>query len=162
MDDSMLQGYDRNLKVRPPLRGSGDIKALLDGLKSGIIDCVATDHAPHNEIDKQVEFNFAPPGMIGLQTAFSHLYTELVMPGKIELAGLVRSMTSGPASALGIPGGRMEAGAPADLAVIDLSEEWTFDAENNRSTSCNSPLMGRTLTGRVKGVFLGGKWKKVV
>jgi dihydroorotase len=162
MDDSMLQGYDRNLKVRPPLRSRNDIKALLEGLNSGVIDCVATDHAPHNEIDKQVEFDLAPSGMIGLQTAFSYLYTELVESGRLELPLLVKALTSGPASVLGLPGGVLDEGAPADLAVIDLEEEWTYDRSVNRSISCNSPLLGRKLRSRVQGVFLGGKWKRMV
>jgi len=162
MDDSMLQDYDSNLKVRPPLRSTDDIKELLDGLKSGVIDCVATDHAPHNQIDKQVEFDLAPPGMIGLQTAFSHLYTELVEPGRLELAALVKALTAGPARALGLPGGVLSEGAPADLVIIDPDEEWVFDKNGNRSKSSNSPLMGRKLKSRVQGIFISGKWKKMV
>ncbi|HSG28679.1 MAG TPA: dihydroorotase, partial [Candidatus Krumholzibacterium sp.] len=107
LDETMLETYDRSLKVNPPLRGKADIAALRAGLKDGTIDCVATDHAPHNEIDKQVEFNFAPPGMIGLQTAFPLLNTELVKKGVIELIDLVGLLTVGPASVIGLPGGRM-------------------------------------------------------
>lgn len=158
MDDSMLEEYDSNLKVNPPLRSSRDVDILLDGLKSGVIDCIATDHAPHNVIDKQVEFDLAPPGMIGLQTAFSQLNTELVRTGKLELTDLVRLMTAAPAGVLGIPAGTMEKGAAADLAVIDPEQEWVYDLSNNRSISSNSPLIGKTLTGRVEGVFVGGKW----
>lgn len=162
LDDSMLQEYDRNLKVRPPLRDRADIKSLVEGLKSGVIDCVATDHAPHSDIDKEVEFDFAPPGMIGLQTSFSHLYTELVEDGKLGLIELVRALTAGPASVLGVPGGVIREGAPADFAVVDLSEEWVYEKSNNRSASWNTPLLGRTFKSRVQGIFIGGRWKKVV
>jgi dihydroorotase len=162
MDDSLLQDYDRNLRVNPPLRSLEDIKALRKALKNGTIDCIATDHAPHTAIDKQVEFNFAPPGMIGLQTAFSHLYTELVQTGELELIDLIRMMTSAPAKTLGIPGGTLEAGVPADIVVIDLDEEWVFNREVNRSKSFNTPLANRGFKGRVQGVFLDGKWKQTV
>ena len=162
MDDSLLQGYDRNLRVNPPLRSLDDIKSLKKALKNGTIDCIATDHAPHTEIDKQVEFNFAPPGMIGLQTAFSHLYTELVQPGELELIDLVRLMTCAPAKTLNIPGGTLEVGVPADLVVIDLDEEWVFSKEVNKSKSFNTPLAGRSFKGRVQGVFLDGNWKQTV
>ncbi|MDZ7859474.1 MAG: dihydroorotase [Candidatus Krumholzibacteriota bacterium] len=160
MDDSMLEDYDRNLKVNPPLRTQQDIKALKKALKNGTIDCIATDHAPHNEISKQVEFNFAPPGMIGLQTAFSHLYTELVMSGDLELIDLVRLMTSAPAEVLGLAGGTLNSTEPADLTVIDIDEEWTFNGEVNKSKSMNTPLADRKFKGRVKGIFLAGKWKR--
>lgn len=162
MDDSLLQEYDRNLKVNPPLRNLEDIKALKKALKNGTIDCIATDHAPHTEIDKQVEFNFAPPGMIGLQTAFSHLYTELVLSGELELIDLVKMMTSAPAKTLGIPGGTLEVGVPADLVVIDLDAEWIFNGKVNRSKSLNTPLAERSFNGRVQGIFLAGKWKQMV
>ncbi len=162
MDDSLLQEYDRNLKVNPPLRSLEDIKALKKALKNGTVDCIATDHAPHTEIDKQVEFNFAPPGMIGLQTAFSHLYTELVLSGELELIDLVRMMTSAPAKTLGIPGGTLETGVQADLVVIDLDAEWIFNGKVNRSKSFNTPLADRSFNGHVQGTFLAGKWKQMV
>ncbi|MBD3179333.1 MAG: amidohydrolase family protein [Candidatus Latescibacteria bacterium] len=162
MDDSMLQDYDRNLKVNPPLRSREDVDIMLDALSSGVIDCISTDHAPHNEIDKEVEFDLAPPGMIGLQTAFALLNTELVETGKLGIAQLVALMTESPARVLGIPAGTLDKGAPADLAVIDPDEQWVYDRENNRSISSNSPLIGRKLTGRVQGVFVGGKWTSTV
>jgi len=162
MDDSMLQSYDRNLKVNPPLRSTEDVDIMLDALRSGIIDCIATDHAPHNEIDKQVEFDLAPSGMIGVQTAFSQLNTELVKTGRLEINELVRFMTAAPAEVLGIPGGTLENKAAADLAVIDPEEEWVYDRENNMSISANSPLMGKKLTGLVQGVFVQGRWNGTV
>ena len=158
LDDSMLEDYDRNLKVNPPLRGKKDITALRVALRDGTIDCIATDHAPHSDIDKQVEFDLAPPGMIGLETSFAQLNTRLVGNGELELIDLIRLMTSGPAGVLGLPGGKMEVGEPADLVLIDPNERWIPRRENLKSKSLNSPLLGKELTGRVQGVFLEGKW----
>jgi dihydroorotase len=161
LGETELESYDRNLKVNPPLRGSKDIKALRSALLDGTIDCIATDHAPHTDIDKQVEFDLAPPGMIGLETAFALLNTELVEKGKIKLPGLIGLMTSRPADVLGLPGGSLTAGAAADLVLVDPKEEWTVTRDTIRSRSHNTPLLGRTLKGRVKGIFLEGRWKPV-
>lgn len=162
LDETMLEDYDRNLKVNPPLRGKKDITALRAALRDGTIDCIATDHAPHSAIDKQVEFNFAPPGMIGLETCFAQLNTELVGKGELELIDLIRLMTIGPADVLGLPGGKMEQGEPADLVLVDLNERWTPEIETLKSKSSNSPILGRELTGRVQGVFLEGKWLSAI
>ena len=158
LDESMLEDYDRNLKVSPPLRGKKDITALRAALLDGTIDCIATDHAPHTAIDKQVEFDLAPPGMIGLETSFAQLNTELAGKGELKLIDLIRLMTSGPADVLGLPGGKMAEGAPADLVLIDPDERWTLKREDLRSKSFNTPLSGKELTGRVQGVFIEGKW----
>jgi len=158
LDDTVLESYDSNLKVNPPLRNKRDVNALRQALKEGVIDCVATDHAPHNEIDKQVEFDRAPSGMIGLETAFPLLNTELVKKGVLELADLVRFMTIEPARVLGLEGGRIIRGAQADLVLFDPDEEWMYRRENIRSKSKNSPFIGKSFTGRVKGTFLGGRW----
>ena len=160
--ESMLGDYDRNLKVNPPLRGNADISALRSALKDGTIDCIATDHAPHTEIDKQVEFNFAPPGMTGLETAFAQLHTELVITDELKLIDLIRLMTKGPADVLGLPGGRLQEGEPADLVLIDPKEEWVYKKEIIRSKASNSPLVGKKFTGRVQGVFLEGMWRSAV
>ncbi|MCX5754000.1 MAG: dihydroorotase [Candidatus Krumholzibacteria bacterium] len=162
LDDRLLDGYDANLKVNPPLRGVKDVEALRAGLLDGTIDCVATDHAPHSEIDKDVEFDEAPAGMIGLETAFAQLHTELVAKGVIDLLDLVKLMTIKPAATLGLPGGRIAREAPADLVLIDPAEEWTFEKRLIRSRSKNTPLVGARFTGRVQGVFLEGKWQSAV
>lgn len=162
MEETLLENYDRNLKVNPPLRGSKDISALRAGLKDGTIDAIATDHAPHTEIDKQVEFNFAPPGMTGLETAFAHLYTELVKTGELELIDLVRLMTVGPAGVIGISGGKLAVGEKADLVIVDTGESWLFEKKLVRSRSYNTPLLGREFSARVQGVFLEGKWRSAV
>jgi dihydroorotase len=159
LNESMIENYDRNLRVSPPLRGKKDVSSLRAALRDGTIDCVATDHAPHTAIDKQVEFDLAPPGMIGLETAFALLNTELVVKGEIELIDLVRLLTSGPADVLGLPGGRIIVDEPADLVLIDTGERWIPGRSNLRSKSINTPLLGRELIGKVQGVFIEGKWK---
>lgn len=162
LDDTLLDGYGTSLKVNPPLRGKKDVEALRAGLRDGAIDCIATDHAPHNEIDKEVEFDEAPPGMTGLETAFAQLNTELVATGGLDLVELIRLMTLRPAAALGLPGGRLSKDAPADLVLIDPEEEWTFEKKLIRSRSKNTPLIGKKFVGRVRGVFLEGRWQSAI
>ncbi|MCK4350849.1 MAG: dihydroorotase [Candidatus Krumholzibacteria bacterium] len=162
MEDTLLESFDTSLKTNPPLRGREDIEALRAGLEDGTIDCIATDHAPHNVIDKEVEFDLAPPGMIGLETAFALLNTRLVQTSAIGLIDLIRLMTSNPARVLGLPGGRMVKGEKADLVLLDPEAKWAVEAESLRSKSRNTPLVGTELAGRVKGVFLEGKWINVV
>ena len=162
LDDRLLESYDTSLKVNPPLRGVKDVEAVRAGLLDGTIDCVATDHAPHNETDKDVEFDEAPAGMIGLETAFALLHTRLVAIGVVDLLGLVKLMTAKPASVLGLPGGRIRNEEPADLVLIDPAEEWTFEKRHIRSRSKNTPLIGASFTGRVQGVFLEGKWQSAI
>jgi len=162
LDDSLLDGYSTNLKVNPPLRSRKDLDALRAGLRDGTIDCIATDHAPHTEIDKEVEFDEAPAGMIGLETAFAQLHTELVATGELDLVTLVRLMTARPASVIGIPGGRIRKDEAADLVLLDPDESWTFEKKLIRSRSKNTPLIGKKFTGRVQGVFLEGKWQSAI
>ncbi len=162
LDDSMIESFDTSLKVNPPLREKKDIKALREALADGTIDCIATDHAPHNQVDKQVEFDLAPPGMIGLGAAFAHLHTELVVKGKMKLEELIFLMTSKPAGVLGLEAGYLRAGGPADLALIDPDEEWTYGREHIRSKSINTPLLGSEFKGKVQGIFLAGKWSSSV
>lgn len=162
MADTLLERYDSNLKVNPPLRSKRDLTVLRNAIQDGTIDCIATDHAPHNEIDKQVEFDQAPPGMIGLETAFAQLHTELVVNGVIELFHLIKLMTLKPAEVLGLPGGRLHKGGPADIVLIDTAEKWIYESNLIRSKSRNSPLIGKKFTGRVQGVFLEGKWQSAI
>jgi len=160
MDDTLLDSYDSNLKVNPPLRSKKDVSALRQALREGVIDCIATDHAPHNEIDKQVEFDKAPAGMIGLETAFPLLHTELVLTGALELVELVKLMTLEPARVLSLPGGRIRKGEQADMVVFDTEAEWKLEKGGLKSKSKNTPLIGRTFRGKIIGTFLGGRWIK--
>ena len=145
--DENLAGYDTNFKMAPPLREKEDREALLEGLRDGTLAAVATDHAPHNEIVKDVEFDAAPNGVVGCETAFAALYTTLVKPGAIDLRTLVRRMSTGPASVLGIEHGEAADGGPADLTVVDLERAWTVRAEDFVGKSANSPWIGEELFG---------------
>jgi dihydroorotase len=162
LDDRLLESYDTNLKVNPPLRSVRDVEALRAGLADGTIDCIATDHAPHCEIDKDVEFDEAPAGMIGFETAFAQLHTRLVVKGELSLVELIALMTVRPAAALALPGGVIRKDEPADLVLIDPEETWTFEKRHIRSRSKNTPLVGASFTGRVQGVFLGGRWQGAI
>jgi dihydroorotase len=162
LDDRLLEGYSTDLKVNPPLRSAKDVEAVRAGLLDGTIDCVATDHAPHTEIDKDVEFDEAPSGIIGLETSFAHLHTELVVSGALDLLDLVKRMTVKPAETFGLPGGRLKKDDAADLVLIDPEEKWTFDKRLVRSRSRNTPLLGAAFIGRVQGVFLEGRWQSAL
>jgi dihydroorotase len=136
------------MKMNPPLASDADRNALIDGLRSGTIDCIATDHAPHARHEKEVPFEQAPMGTTGLETAFAALYTELVLPGTIELSLLVERMTAG-ADLFGLPTPRIAVGEPANLTLVDLSAEWVGGEHGWESRSENCCFAGRRLTGRV-------------
>jgi dihydroorotase len=155
--DEACMGYDTNAKMNPPLRTDLDRESLRAGLAEGVIDAIATDHAPHAPYEKEQEFDKAPFGIIGLETAFGLVHTDLVVPGVIELADAVRLLSTGPARALGLPGGSLALGSPADLTVLDLAETWTVDPTAFRSKSRNTPFAGRTLQGRARMTVLGGR-----
>ena len=134
--------------MNPPLRTERDRQALIDGLRSGVIDCIATDHAPHARDEKEVPFEQAPMGTTGLETSFAAVHTELVMPGVLSLSLVVERMTSG-AALLDLPTPRIEVGAPANLTLVDLGMEWEVGENGYESRSANCCFAGRTLTGRV-------------
>lgn len=145
-------------KVNPPLRTQADVDALRQGLKDGTLDCIATDHAPHSHEDKEVEYDAAPPGMIGLETALGLMLTELVVPGDITLPQLVEKMSLAPARIVGLKDkGEVAEGKDADLVLLDPKREWVVSKEDTVSRSKNSPFMGRKLTGRVTTTICGGK-----
>ena len=154
--DADLEGFDTRLKINPPIRSEEDQEALIEGLKDGTLDCVASDHAPHAPQEKQVEFDEAPPGAIGLETTFSVLMTRLVKKGVLDVPGMVSLITHRAARALGIPGGTLEKGAAADLTLFDPDEEWTVEAQNLHSKSTNSPYIGQRLFGKVKHTIVDG------
>jgi dihydroorotase len=148
LTDDIVRTLDSRFKMNPPLRAEVDRRALVDGLRRGMIDCVATDHAPHARHEKEVPFEQAPMGTTGLETAFASLFTELVMPGEIELSTVVERMTAG-AALLDLPTPRIAPGELANLAVVDLQARWEVGARGYASRSDNSCFHGRTLHGRV-------------
>jgi dihydroorotase len=148
--DDDLVTYDTNLKVNPPLRTSEDRDALRAGVADRTIDAIATDHAPHAVEEKEAEFDQAPPGTIGLETALAAMLTELVLPGILPIGRVIEAMSTAPARMLAAAdhGGPVEAGRPANLVVFDPAAEWTVEAPFG-SKSRNSAFLGRTLHGRV-------------
>jgi dihydroorotase len=155
LTDDAVRGLDTNLKMNPPLRGESDRAALIEALRSGAIDCVATDHAPHAREEKEQPFELAPMGVTGLETAFAALHTELVLPALIDLGVLVERMTAG-GEPFGLPLPRLEVGAPANLCLADLDAEWEVGESGYESRSANCAFAGRRLTGRVRITIAAG------
>jgi dihydroorotase len=146
---------DTNMKMNPPLRTEADRQALIAGLRSGVIDCIATDHAPHARDEKEVPFEQAPMGTTGLETAFAAVHTALVVPGVLPLALVVDRMTAG-AALLDLPVPRIATGAPANLTLVDLDAEWEVGEDGYESRSENCCFAGRRLRGRVLLTLAGG------
>jgi dihydroorotase len=142
--------------MNPPLRAELDRLALLDALRDGTIDAIATDHAPHARHEKEVPFEAAPFGVTGLETAFSVLYTRLVVPGLLPLGTLLDRMSAGPARVFGIDRPSVAVGARANLVLLDLEREWLVGEDGFRSRSTNSWLLGQTLTGSVAMTLAAG------
>jgi len=156
LTDDAVRGYDTNAKMNPPLREEADVAAIKEGLKDGTIDCIATDHAPHHLDEKDVEFNEALNGIIGLETSLP-LSLQLVETGVLTLKQLIEKMSSNPASILGLNRGSLKAGAVADITVIDPTMEWTVDAEKLLSKSKNSPFLGWKVKGSAAATIVAGK-----
>jgi dihydroorotase len=156
--DEDLVTYDTSLKVNPPIRSGEDRGALRVGLADGVLDAVATDHAPHAAEDKEQEFDQAPPGTIGLETALGVVLTEMVVPGQLSLAQAVDRLSVRPAAILGLEehGGPLTPGRPANLVVFDPSAEWTVGERPFFSMARNSAFMGRALQGRVLHTVVRG------
>jgi dihydroorotase len=154
-DAALLEQLDTRLKMNPPLRSADDRAALLQGLRDGTIDCIATDHAPHAREEKEVPFEEAPMGTTGLETAFAALYTELVLPGVLPLALVVEKLSGGGA-VLGLPVPEIRVGRPADLALVDLQAEWEVGEAGYESRAENCCFAGRTLRGRVLATVAAG------
>jgi len=151
------EGYDTNAKMSPPLREPEDREAIRQGLKDGTIDVIATDHAPHHYDAKEREFDDAPNGIIGLETALALAITELVKTGLLTLPDLVARLSSVPARIFGLPGGTLAPGAPADVTVFDPEVEWTVRPQEFFSRSRNTPFGGRRLTGRANVTIVRGQ-----
>jgi dihydroorotase len=157
LTDERVRSLDpRRHKMNPPLRSEADRQALIEGLRDGTIDCVATDHAPHATEEKEVPFEQAAMGVTGLETAFAALHTELVLPGTIELGLLIERMAGG-AAPFGLERPSLAPGSEANIALCDLGVEWTVGEEGYESRSQNSWCAGRKLTGRVLMTLAGGQ-----
>lgn len=142
-------------KMNPPLRTENDRRMLIEGLRDGTIDVIATDHAPHSKEEKERPLTKAPSGIIGLETALALGITSLVKPGHLTISQLMEKMSLNPARLYKLDGGRMETGGPADLVIFDENRQWTVD--KFESKSCNSPFLGQTLTGKVMYTICKGK-----
>lgn len=151
------EGYNTNAKMNPPLREPEDRDAIRHALRDGTIDCICTDHAPHHYDAKEREFDDAPNGIIGLETALGLSITELVGRGLVTLPQLVNLMSTMPARVFGLPGGTLAPGAPADVVVFDPTVQWTVDPSTFYSKSRNTPFGGRTLTGRADATVVRGQ-----
>jgi dihydroorotase len=156
LTDHACEGYDTNAKMNPPLREAADVAALRAGLKEGVIDCIASDHAPHAYDAKEAAFDDAPFGIVGLETAFGVAYTELVRGNVLTLPELLARMSVIPARAFRLPGGTLQPGAAADVVVLDVTTPWTVDPARFYSKSRNSPFAGRSLWGRAVLTLVGG------
>lgn len=157
LTEEALGTYDTNLKMNPPLRTREDQREIIAALRDGVLDCISTDHAPHTDYEKDKEFDFAPNGIIGLETSLAVVLDVLVKRQKFKLPQVIDLMTRRPARILNLPAGTLAAGAAADVCLFDPAEVWRYDAKAGFSKSSNSPWHGQTFTGRVKTTIVDGR-----
>ena len=157
LTDEAVRSLDPNLKMNPPLRTARDRAALIDALADGTIEAVATDHAPHSREEKDVPFEAAPFGVVGLETAFAALNTSLVEPGLLPLGTLLERMSAGPARIFGLERPRIAVGAPANLVLLSTEATWRVRDDGFRSRSANSWLLGQKLQGKVLMTVAAGR-----
>ncbi|MFZ5899091.1 MAG: dihydroorotase [Bacillota bacterium] len=157
LTDEAVLGYDTNAKVNPPLRSARDVAAVREGLADGTIDVIATDHAPHAAHEKDVEFDRAPCGIVGLETAVGLVFTELVETGLLSPAQAIAKMSLNPAVILGVEGGKLKAGGPADITVIDPARRETIDRASFVGKSTNMPFQGREVKGTPVITMVAGR-----
>ncbi|MCK9604567.1 MAG: dihydroorotase [Candidatus Omnitrophica bacterium] len=157
LSEEAVLGYDTSFKMNPPLRSKEDREAIKQGLKKGIIDVIASDHAPHTENEKEIEFERAEFGIVGLETELAVSITELIDTGLLDWPGLVNKIALSPARILGINKGTLGAGSDADIAIISADADWLVKNEDLQSKSKNSPFIGKQLKGRVACTICGGK-----
>jgi dihydroorotase len=158
LTDDLVKSFDTSVKVNPPLKTQDDVDAIREGLKDGTIDCIVTDHAPHTQEDKEIEFDHAPFGMIGLETSVGLTMTELVDKKILSLSKMADKMSAAPARILKLENkGQIAEGKDADITIIDPDKEWTATKADTASKSKNSPFFGRKLKGRVVTTICGGK-----
>ncbi len=156
LTDEATLTFDTNTKVNPPLRSRKDVEAIREGLRKGVIDIIATDHAPHEFTSKDVEYDLATFGISGFETAFA-LSLSLVREGVLDMTGLLAKMTVNPAKLLGIKAGTLSEGAPADIIIFDPDREWTVDRNSFASKGKNTPFHGTTLKGKNLFTMVDGK-----
>ena len=157
LTDAACCGYDTNTKMSPPLRTEDDVEAVIEGLVDGTIDCIATDHAPHNPNEKMLEFDRAPFGITGLETAVGLSLTRLFHTGKVDLKRLIKLFTINAARIISKPLGTLSIGAEADITLFSTEAEWVYDVNQTKSKSRNCPFHGMKLKGQVAGTVVAGK-----
>jgi dihydroorotase len=160
--DADVASYDSNYKMKPPLRSSCDVEAVIGGIVSGAVDAIATDHAPHPGSEKMQEFEKCPFGILGLETALGLSLEKLVHTGRISLGAMVALFTTGPERALRLERGTLAIGAPADVTIFSTGVEWTYDVNQSCSKSRNSPFSGRTFRGGPMATIVSGNivWRR--
>lgn len=156
LTDEEIPSDDANYKMNPPLRSSTDVECLKNGLKSGVMEAISTDHAPHSEEEKKKSIADAPFGIVGSETVFSLAVTELVKKGYLTPLELVRRMSTAPCRILGVEGGSLEPGMPADITIADFEKEYTIDKNEFVSKGKNTPFHGRKVYGKVEYTIVGG------
>ncbi len=159
LTDEACGTYDTNLKMNPPLRSQADVDACREGVRDGTIDCLVTDHAPHGRESKEHEFQYAPFGIIGLETAVPLFVEALIESRIIGWPQLIAAMSLRPVQLLGVTGGTLRVGQPADVTLIDPAVEWTIDVEQMHSKSHNTPFDGRKVRSRAAGTLVEGEWR---
>ena len=151
--DEDIENFNTNLKVGPPIRGKADRKALIEAIKSGLIDCIATDHAPHTIEDKETTFNDAEFGMIGLESCFGVVNKVLVKENGMSLKSLIEKLTVNPRKVMNLDANLFVEGKHAQITIFDPNEKWVFEDEHIQSKSSNSPFLGKELTGKIKYIL---------
>ena len=159
LTDEVIATFDTNTKVNPPIRAERDRLAIIEGLKDGTLDCIVTDHAPHHEDDKNVEYALAAFGISGIETSFSLSYTKLVKEGEMDLPQLAERMSAAPDRILGIEGGEIKEGAVADITIADLAAKYVIDGEKFISKGKNTPFTGTEVYGRIAYTIVDGQIK---
>jgi dihydroorotase len=159
LTDEACLGYNTMAKMYPPLRPASDVKALIEGLRTGVLTVIATDHAPHTQFEKLQPFHLATKGTVGLETSFAVSYTHLVKKKKLTLPQLIEKMTINPAHVVGIDKGTLAKGADADITILDTEKTWTADIDAMQTKGGNSVFNGKKLTGKAQHVFVGGVQK---
>ncbi|HSE98625.1 MAG TPA: amidohydrolase family protein, partial [Blastocatellia bacterium] len=157
LTDASVVGFDTNTKMNPPLRSEVDRAALIEAVRDGTIDAIATDHAPHHSDEKMYEYDHAPFGVIGLETALGVALTTLHHENRIALDRVIEMLTTGPARCFSLEGGSLAPGSVADITVFDPGREWRVYPAKFKSRSRNTPFAGRQLKGAVVAAFVGGR-----